>query len=87
MRAARSASKRRKQDAGIWQRRFWEHHIRDAADHARHLRFCWGDPVKHGLVARAADWPYSSLRRDLRQGRGDPDATGADLPGCFGEVA
>lgn len=62
----RSASKWRKGDAGIWQRRFWEHHIRDEADFAAHLRYCWMNPVKHGLAARPEDWPYSSVHRDAR---------------------
>jgi len=54
--------------AGIWQRRFWEHHIRDAADHAAHVRYCWINPMKHGLVLRARDWPHSSLHRAIRDG-------------------
>lgn len=60
----RSASKVHKGDAGIWQRRFWEHHIRDETDYWMHLRYCWMNPVKHGLVARPEDWPYSSVHRD-----------------------
>src|SRR6056297_2115683 len=51
----RSASKRAKRERGLWQRRFWEHTIRDEADYALHLRYCWANPVRHGLVARAAD--------------------------------
>ena len=62
----RSASKLRKGDAGIWQRRFWEHHLRDEADYRAHLRYCWLNPVKHGLVAAPQDWPYSSVHRDSR---------------------
>ena len=50
----RSASKRAKREAGIWQRRFWEHAIRDAQDYRMHVRYCRRNPVKHGLVARAA---------------------------------
>jgi putative transposase len=57
---------RRKGEVGLWQPRFWEHHIRDEADYAMHLRYCWLNPVKHGLVERAADWPYSSVHRDRR---------------------
>ncbi|WP_316648095.1 REP-associated tyrosine transposase [Ovoidimarina sediminis] len=60
----RSASKLRKGDAGIWQRRFWEHHIRDAADFRAHVEYCWFNPVKHGFVEDPGDWPYSSYRRD-----------------------
>lgn len=65
----RSASKARKGDAGIWQRRFWEHTIRDEADFAVHVSYCHFNPVKHGFVERAEDWPYSSVHREIRAGR------------------
>lgn len=68
----RSPSKLRKGDAGIWQRRFWEHHLRDEADFWRHVRYCWLNPVKHGLVAAPQDWLYSSVHRDARD-RGGMD--------------
>lgn len=64
----RNASQASKNEHGLWQRRFWEHCIRDEADYAAHLAYCWGNPVKHGLVTRAVDWPYSSLHRDIRNG-------------------
>ena len=51
-------------EAPIWQKRFWEHHIRDARDYDAHVRYCWMNPVKHGFVERPEDWPYSSYRRD-----------------------
>lgn len=51
-------------EAPVWQKRFWEHHIRDEADMANHVRYCWINPVKHGLVAHPGDWPYSSWHRD-----------------------
>ncbi|MEZ5730731.1 MAG: transposase [Paracoccaceae bacterium] len=51
-------------EAPIWQKRFWEHHIRDEADYQAHVRYCWINPVKHGLVERPEDWPYSSYHRD-----------------------
>ncbi|NNE79593.1 MAG: transposase [Silicimonas sp.] len=57
-------SHRRRQERGIWQRRFWEHHIRDAADHAAHIEYCWFNPVKHGYVDEPEEWPYSSFHRD-----------------------
>ncbi len=60
----RSGSKIRKQDGKIWQRRYWEHHIRDEVDYANHIQYCWVNPVKHGLVANPKDWPYSSYHRD-----------------------
>ena len=58
-----------RQERGIWQRRFWEHHCRDDADVAAHIRYCWINPVKHGLVERPEDWPYSSTHRDIKAGR------------------
>ena len=64
---------RRKGEAGIWQRRFWEHCIRDEADFRAHVEYCWISPVKHGLVGRAVDWPFSSIHRDLREGRAGKD--------------
>ena len=48
----------------IWQKRFWEHHIRDEADLRAHVRYCWINPVKHGLVEHPWEWPYSSWHRD-----------------------
>ncbi|GGA05360.1 transposase [Amylibacter cionae] len=53
-----------KREVGVWQRRFWEHHIRDERDYRNHLRYCWNNPVKHGYVTRAKDWPSSSYHRD-----------------------
>ncbi len=81
----RSPSKVRKGDAGIWQRRYWEHRIRDRADFRRHLEYCWGNPVMHGIADRAADWPYSSIHRDIRTGAVDPGWHWAAHQGSFGE--
>lgn len=60
----RSPSKVAKGDAGIWQRRYWEHHIRNAADFHDHVRYCWINPIRHGLVEDPGDWPFSSFHRD-----------------------
>lgn len=81
----RSASKVAKAEKGIWQRRFWDHHIRDEADHVTHLRYCWWNPVRHGLAARPEDWPFSSVHRDIRRGRFRPEAGGCPVEGTFGE--
>jgi putative transposase len=56
-----STRRLQKGERGIWQRRFWEHVIRDEDDYARHVEYIHYNPVKHGLVARVADWPYSSF--------------------------
>ena len=61
-----------RREKGVWQRRFWERHVRDEAEHAAVVRYCWRNPVKHGLVDRPTDWPWSSIHRDVRAGRVDP---------------
>jgi putative transposase len=82
----RSDSKRAKRDKGIWQRRYWEHQIRDEADLQRHCDYIHFNPVKHGLVARVQDWPHSSFHRLVREGRLPMDWGGdAQMDGNFGE--
>ncbi|MBS0561242.1 MAG: transposase [Proteobacteria bacterium] len=58
-----SAVRLRRGERGIWQRRFWEHTIRDERDYAAHMDYVHFHPVRHGLVQHPLDWPYSSLRR------------------------
>jgi len=65
-----------RREKGVWQRRFWEHHIRGPEDFARHLQFCWASPVRLGLVARLEEWPYSSLQNDMEEGRYPANAAG-----------
>ena len=55
-------------ERGIWQRRFWEHLIRDEADFRAHMDYVHINPLKHGLVRRVADWPYSTFHRLVAQG-------------------
>ncbi len=52
----------------LWQRRYWEHTIRDDADLQHHVDYIHYNPVKHGLAVRVADWPYSSFHRYVRSG-------------------
>ncbi|WP_077731720.1 transposase [Methylocaldum sp. 14B] len=63
-----SASRRRKGERGIWQRRYWEHVIRDERDYHRHLDYIHFNPVKHGYVQSPKDWPYSSFHRWVERG-------------------
>jgi len=63
-----SAVRERKGGRGIWQRRFWEHTIRDDRDYAAHVDYVHINPVKHGLVERVADWLYSSFHRLVTDG-------------------
>ena len=81
----RSKSKRDKRERGLWQRRYWEHKIRDQTDYRMHVAYCWGNPVKHGYVERPADWTFSSIHRDIRAGMVDPEWAGAIPDGEFGE--
>ena len=62
------ASRLRKGERGIWQRRFWEHQIRDDEDLERHIDYIHINPVKHAHVSRASDWAYSSIHRYIRSG-------------------
>jgi putative transposase len=78
--------RRARNERGIWQRRFWEHLIRDEADYARHVEYCYINPVKHALVPRVRDWPHSSFHRDVHAGIFPKDWAGdVHASGEFGE--
>ena len=64
----RSAVRMARGERGIWQRRFWEHVIRDDADYAAHIDYCHINPVKHGYVSCVEEWPFSTFQRHVRQG-------------------
>ena len=83
----RSRSRIARSERGIWQRRFWEHAIRDETDYQRHVAYCYLNPVRHGLVRRVRDWPYSSFHRDDRAGLLPVDWGDVvdDVSGDFGE--
>ncbi|WP_300672755.1 transposase [Desulfoluna sp.] len=63
-----SFSKAKKREKGIWQRRFWEHIIRDEEDWRRHVDYIHYNPVKHGYVSKPEDWEYSSFQQAVRKG-------------------
>jgi len=64
----RSRSRLKRAERGIWQRRYWEHLIRDDRDYQRHVDYIHWNPVKHGWVNRVRDWPYSSFHGYVRRG-------------------
>jgi putative transposase len=64
----RNASRLKRGEAAVWQRRFWEHTIRDQDDLHRHMDYIHYNPVKHGLVKRVVDWPWSSFHRCVIKG-------------------
>jgi len=61
--AAKTHSRLAKRELHIWQRRFWEHRIRDESDWRRHMDYIHFNPVKHGYCTSPWDWPHSSLRK------------------------
>ena len=63
-----SPSRQRKKEQAVWQRRFWEHLIRDELDFNRHVDYIHYNPVKHGLVKAPKDWRYSSFHRYVQAG-------------------
>ena len=63
-----SASKRKHRESTVWQRRHIEHRIRDDGDFSNHCDYIHYNPVKHGLVSRPVDWPYSSFHRFVKRG-------------------
>ena len=66
-------SRQKKLELTIWQRRFWEHTIRDETDLENHLHYIHYNPVKHGLVSKQGHWEWSSFRRYVRMGLYEPD--------------
>lgn len=81
-------SRRDRREITIWQRRFWEHTVRDEEDLAKHFDYIHYNPVKHGLVQRTRDWPYSSFHRLVKQGIYPVDwgeGISFDTKGDFGE--
>jgi len=78
----------RQAERGIWQRRYWEHTIRDANDFARHIDYIHINPVKHDLVTWVRDWPHSSFHRMVKFEVYPEDWAGdvSDRDGAFGEL-
>src|SRR5947209_9949523 len=82
-----SKSRSSKSERGIWQRRYWEHTLRDKSDFEHHVDYIHFNPVKHGYVSRVKDWPYSSFHRFVRMRIYPHDwaGDGGDEKAGFGE--
>jgi putative transposase len=81
-------SRVKRRESTIWQRRFWDHAIRDDADYAKHVDYIHYNPVKHGLVQSVMDWPHSSFHRFVKAGlypENWGEAVSFDQVDCFGE--
>ena len=75
----------RRGERGIWQRRFWERHLRTETELRKHQAYCWSDPVRHDLAELASDWGASSIHREIRAGILRPDWCAPPLEGMFGD--
>jgi putative transposase len=69
----------------LWQRRFWEHTIRDDCDFETHVNYIHINPVKHGYVTRPVDWPHSTIHRFVAKGTVSDNWAVGDVKGEFGE--
>jgi len=69
----------------LWQKRFWEHTVRDDRDLETHINYVHINPVKHGHVTRAIDWPHSTLHRYVKRGMLAADWACGSHEGAFGE--
>ncbi|MEW5756234.1 MAG: transposase [Pseudomonadota bacterium] len=74
----RSPVRQRRGERGIWQRRYWEHLITNDEDFSAHMDYVHINPVKHGLVRRVRDWPYSTFHRLVESGVYPLDWAGGD---------
>ena len=63
-----NASQQKHRESTIWQRRFWEHQIKDDAEYRVYMDYSHYNPVKHGWVAKVADWPFSTFHRHVEAG-------------------
>ena len=81
------ASRAKKREQAVWQRRYWEHHIRDQRDFAAHFDYIHYNPVKHGHASAPRDWRWSSIHRHIKAGLLPPDwgsANQPDIPATIG---
>jgi len=63
-----SVAMEKRHEQSVWQKRFWEHRIRDEEDFGHHMNYIHYNPIKHGLVQCPHQWEYSSFQRYVREG-------------------
>jgi putative transposase len=76
-----NTSKKQHRESTIWQRRFWEHQLRDTDDFARHVDYIHFNPVKHGNAQIVVEWPYSTFHRFVLDGIYAPNWSGDNMNG------
>jgi putative transposase len=85
LRTGEAIAKDARGEYAVWQKRYWEHTIPDEADFEAHVNYVHINPVKHGYVKRASDWPHSSIHRYIRDGIVSADWACDVREGNFGE--
>ncbi len=81
-----SDSRKAKGERGIWQRRYWEHLIRDERDFKQHVDYIHYNPVKHGYVKQAAEWEYTTIHQYIAKGLINRSwGCTEDIEGSYGE--
>jgi putative transposase len=83
---APNASRIRRRERAVWQRRYWEHTCRDEDDFKRCIDYVHWNPVKHGLVERVVDYPWSTFHRFARMGEYDIDWVSTNAGGDSDEM-
>ena len=63
-----TGSKQKHRESALWQRRYWEHQIRDDTDYIWHVDYIHYNPIKHKVCRNLADWPFSTFHRYVEQG-------------------
>jgi putative transposase len=69
----------------LWQKRYWEHTIRNEKDFEAHVNYVHINPVKHGYVSRAVDWKHSTIHRYIKVGIVNEDWACEVVGAAFGE--
>ncbi|EGM78722.1 transposase [Rheinheimera sp. A13L] len=82
---SRCSSRQKRKERGIWQRRYWEHLIRDQTDFNAHMDYVHFNPVKHGWVHQVSDWPYSTFHLLVKQGVYSADWAGGGNDGLYSD--
>ncbi|MBU1617894.1 MAG: transposase [Gammaproteobacteria bacterium] len=82
---SRCSSRQKRGERGIWQRRYWEHLIRDQTDFNAHMDYVHFNPVKHGWVHQVSDWPYSTFHLLVKQGVYSADWAGGGNDGLYSD--
>ena len=73
MKYTTSQSQSKKKERGIWQRRYYEHTIRDENELEKYRNYIHYNPVKHKLATSAKDWEFSSFNKFVKNGFYDKD--------------